>query len=104
MTPDLTIVESFEWDKGNSWKNDKPRVRREEAEQVFFHEPLLLAEDGRHGGAEDRFHAMGVTTEGRRLHVTFALRGGGSRIRVISARPMSRKERKVYDEASQSNS
>ena len=33
------------------------------------------------------------------LHVTFTLRGGGTLIRVISARDMHRKERSVYEQA-----
>jgi uncharacterized DUF497 family protein len=32
----------------------------------------------------------------RLLHVSFTLRANGTRIRVISARDMHRKERKVY--------
>ncbi|MBI3517219.1 MAG: BrnT family toxin, partial [Proteobacteria bacterium] len=43
-------------------------------------------------------HALGQTASGRRLHVTFTLRGGGALIRVISARTMSRKERRRYEE------
>jgi hypothetical protein len=33
------------------------------------------------------------------LHITFALRGGGELIRVISARDMHRKERLIYEKA-----
>jgi hypothetical protein len=36
---------------------------------------------------------LGRADEGRRLHITFTLRGAATRIRVISARNMSRKER-----------
>lgn len=35
-----------------------------------------------------RFGALGVTDEGRRLHITFTLRTAGTLIRVISARDM----------------
>jgi uncharacterized protein len=41
-------------------------------------------------------HALGRTDKGRRLHIAFTLRGAGTRIRVISARDMSRKERARY--------
>jgi uncharacterized DUF497 family protein len=71
-----------------------------EAEQVFFNSPLLVLPDPRHSGAELRFHALGKTNEGRRLHITFMLRDAGQFIRVISARDMHRKERVIYEQAS----
>lgn len=53
--------------------------------------------DGRtlpvHSHSEARYHALGKTIEARRLHVTL--------IRVISARDMSRKERRHYEQATQ---
>lgn len=66
---------------------------------MFFNEPLLLGPDRLHSRAEERYHALGQTDRGRVLHVTFTLRGGGTLIRVISARDASRKERKLYVEA-----
>ncbi|MDQ3697199.1 MAG: BrnT family toxin [Gemmatimonadota bacterium] len=46
---------------------------------------------------EARYAAVGQTAAGRRLFLVFTLRG--SLIRVISARPMSRREREVYRRA-----
>jgi len=69
-----------------------------EAEQVFFHAPLLLMEDGVHSLAEPRLHALGQSDEGRTLHITFTLRQAGRWIRVISARDMHRKERAIYEQ------
>ena len=46
---------------------------------------------------ELRFHALGVTNSGHHLHVTFTLRGENTKIRVISARDMHRKERSRYE-------
>jgi uncharacterized DUF497 family protein len=90
-------VEGFEWDEGNSRKSeDKHGVTQAEAEQVFFNDPLLVVEDERHSTTEQRFHALGRTDRGRQLHVTFALRQNGTRLRVISARDMHRKERIRY--------
>ena len=87
----------FDWDKGNSRKNaDKHGVDQAEAEQVFFNEPLLVLEAGRHSSQEPRFHVLGQTDEGRLLHITFTLRHQGALIRVISARDMHRKEREIY--------
>jgi uncharacterized DUF497 family protein len=47
--------------------------------------------------------ALGRTIDGRRLHITFTLRGDGKLIRVISARDMHRKERAHYEQATQDN-
>ena len=70
---------------------------------MFFSYPLLLVEDRKHSQTEPRYHALGKSTEGRLLHVSFTVRGG-TRIRVISARPMHWKERTIYAEASQAGS
>jgi uncharacterized DUF497 family protein len=97
---DLSKVIGFEWDEGNSRKNDQHGVPMAEAEQVFFNSPLLGLPDPSHSEAELRFHALGKTNEGRRLHITFTLRDAGQFIRVISARDMHRKERVIYEQAS----
>ena len=93
----LAKIADFEWDDGNARKNDKHGVSTAEAEQVFFNEPLLLIADIKHSQGEPRFHALGKTDEGRTLHITFTLRNGGERLRVISARDMHRKERTIYE-------
>ena len=96
---DFDLVASFEWDEGNARKNvDKHGVSQSEAEQVFFNTPLLVIDDKRHSGAEVRFHALGITDTQRRLHITFTLREDGTKIRVISARDMSRRERAIYEQ------
>ena len=97
--PDLSQIEGFEWDEGNSRKSiDKHAVSQTEAEQVFFNEPLLIVEDVRHSSYEIRLHALGQTDAGRLLHISFTLRGNGKLIRVISARTMHRKERLCYEQ------
>jgi uncharacterized DUF497 family protein len=93
-------VVGFDWDEGNARKNAKHGVTQAEAEEVFLHRPLVLAPDVAHSSAgEPRFHALGVTRAGRRLHLTFTIRRSGSLIRFISARDMHRKERAIYDKA-----
>jgi uncharacterized DUF497 family protein len=93
---DLTALEGFDWDAGNSRKSlDKHGVSQAEAEQVFLNDPLVV-EDQKHSAAEPRFHAYGTTDDGRRLHVTFTVRGNGVLVRVISARDMNRKERALH--------
>jgi uncharacterized protein len=95
---DLREVTGFEWDEGNARKNaDKHDVSQAEVEQLFFNEPLMIVPDLVHSMAEIRLHALGKTDEARKLHATFTLRHKGTKIRVISARNMSRKEREYYE-------
>jgi uncharacterized DUF497 family protein len=96
---DWAEIKGFDWDEGNARKNEKHGVSTAETEQVFFNAPLLVLEDLEHSSREPRFHVLGVTDDGRRLHITFTLRHAGERIRVISARDMHRKERAIYEKA-----
>jgi uncharacterized DUF497 family protein len=92
-------IDGFEWDAGNSRKSvDKHGVGQTETEQMFFNDPLLIVEDSRHSADEPRFHALGKTDAGRRLHVTFTIRRDRTKLRVISARDMHRKERIRYEQ------
>jgi len=97
---DFSKVIGFEWDEGNARKNDHHGVSMAEAEQLFFNAPLLVLPDAKHSESEPRFHTLGKTNEGRRLHITFTLRNADQLIRVISARDMHRKERVIYEQAS----
>ena len=91
----LSESTGFEWDEHNAAKIwQKHQVSPLECEQIFFNQPLLVEHDVRHSEKENRFYALGRTDTGRMLFVVFALRR--NLIRVISARDMSRKERKVY--------
>ncbi|MBN4054045.1 BrnT family toxin [Haliea sp. AH-315-K21] len=95
---DLAQIEGFDWDDANTLKiTEKHNVMPSEAERIFFNEPLLLMDDFKHSQREQRFHALGITDDRRLLHVTFTLRAKGTLIRVISARDMHRKERKIYE-------
>jgi uncharacterized protein len=98
---DLSAITGFDWDEGNARKNERHGVSMAEAEQLFFSTPLLLLDDVAHSQSEPRYHALGKTTEGRRLHCSFTLRGDGRLIRVISARAINRKEQAIYDQAPQ---
>jgi uncharacterized protein len=94
---DLSQTVGFDWDEANSGKSaSKHSVSQAEAEQIFFDEQLLLADDVQHSQDEPRYHALGQTIDGRLLHVTFTLRDSQTRIRVISARDANRKERAPY--------
>ncbi|MGO7541808.1 BrnT family toxin [Rhizobium ruizarguesonis] len=96
---DWERINGFDWDAGNARKSvEKHDVSQAEAEQVFFNEPLLMVLDARHSAEERRIHALGRTDDGRLLHITFTLRHDETKIRVISARDMSRKERSYYEQ------
>lgn len=96
---DFSQVPDFDWDEGNKEKNrQKHKVDFRECEEAFFNKPLLILEDKEHSQSETRFFAFGVTDSGRRLAIAFTLRG--NRIRVISARPQSKGERKTYEKHS----
>ena len=88
---DWRLITGFKWDEGNARKNvEKHSVSQTEAEQMFFNEPLLTVPDVVHSGDEIRMHALGRSEGGRLLHVTFTLRQHDTKIRIISARDMSR--------------
>ena len=91
----LAGLEGFEWDAGNSdknWRNHE--VRQAEAEQALLNRPVVFATDVTHSRTEARFFTLGRTDSGRLLAIVFTTRG--TRVRVISARPMSRAERRAY--------
>jgi len=92
---DLPQPLEFEWDGHNS---TKVRLRHgiipEEAEQAFFNY-LLLILDEKHSSVEQRYQLVGATNAGRVLFTAFTIRG--NKIRIISARSASKKERNNYD-------
>ena len=94
---------SFLWDDGNVAKNlKKHKVTLQEAEELFVSEPVTVIDDEKHSHErEKRFQALGQTKTNRRLFVAFTIRD--NKIRVISIRDMSKKERIAYEE-SKSNS
>ena len=91
----LPIPISFDWDKGNIDKNwEKHKVHFKEAEEIFFSKPLKIYKDIKHSQKEDRYIALGVTNQGRKLNISFTTRN--NKMRVISVRDQSTKERKIY--------
>ena len=92
---DLLRCTGFEWDEANALKIwEKHEVSPEECEQVFFNLPLVANHDEKHSGAETRYYVLGQSDAGRLLFVVVTIRK--SLLRVISARDMSRKERRAY--------
>lgn len=96
---DVEQLHGFDWDEGNIQKNKlKHNLDYWLIEEIFFNEPLLIYEDNSHSEKECRCYALGKTDDGQRLFIAFTLRE--QKIRVISARPMSKKERDYYEKNS----
>lgn len=95
---DTRQIHGFDWDEGNRYKNwVKHRVSSGECEEVFFNLPLVIADDAKHSEVKQRYLALGQTNRDRLLFLSFTVRD--SKIRIISARDVSRKERVVDDQA-----
>jgi len=88
----------FEWDSGNKTKSaNKHKISVEEVEAVFRSgQALPLGIQTSPKVDEQRLGLVGPALTGRLLQIAFTLREG--RVRVISARPAHRKERKLYEE------
>ncbi len=87
----------FDWDEFNINKNwERHLVHYTECEEIFFNEPLLIAFDEGHSQKEKKYYALGQTNTNRKLFIVFTLRK--NKIRIISARDMNKKERKIHNE------
>ena len=75
----------------------KHNVYPEEVEEVFSNAPQIRRLEGGRVKGEDLFVAFGRTDAGRYLSVLF-VRKKDKRALVISARDMTKKERKKYGE------
>lgn len=95
MKQDFPEFTGFDWDEGNIYKNRKHDVEHTECEQIFFNQPVIILDDPKHSIVENRLAAFGISDKGRNLVVVFTMRG--SKIRIISARDMSKKERSFYE-------
>ncbi len=85
----------FEWDEHKAELNARKHgVRFVDAEDVFEDDRAILLSDDR--GDEERWIALGSDLLGRILVVAFTFRG--DRIRLISARRATAKERRQYSE------
>jgi uncharacterized DUF497 family protein len=90
----------FSWDPRKAIANfEKHRVSFEEAATIFADPEGLDWEDLTHAEHEIRYKRIGLSVERSVLLVVYTLRrshDGKETIRIISARPASRKERKAY--------
>lgn len=93
----------FDWNDANRQKNwQRHRVAWWECEEMFFNQPLYILPDQKHSISERRLYALGMSNAGRMLFIVFTQRN--KKIRIISARDMNKKERKVYVEKAQEDS
>ena len=85
----------FEWDEGNKEKPKKHGLTPEEAEEAFFDDNKVVFRDWKHSTLEQRITLLGKTKKGRLINITYTLRK--NKIRVITARPINRKEVSLYE-------
>jgi uncharacterized DUF497 family protein len=87
----------FEWDDQKALENlAKHGVTFGEATEVFYDPNAVEIEDAEHSLAEARFVIVGYSSN-RILHVVFAERHRNV-IRIISARPPTSFERRLYEQ------
>jgi uncharacterized DUF497 family protein len=92
------MAPTFEWNPTKAAANLKRHGVSFEEAVTTFHDPLArLHDDPGHSVAEYREIIVGHSSQGRLLVVSFTDRG--SNIRLISARPATRRERRDYEEA-----
>lgn len=87
----------FQWDSGNSHKNEKHKVINTEIEEVFNDRDKVMSPDVKHSNSEQRYILLGKTKKNRLLYIVFTVRKGS--VRVISARDINKKEVSLYEKA-----
>ena len=88
---------TYDWDSGKSQANRRKHgVSFEEAASVFQDAEALTFDDPDHSGQEPHEITIGMSTRDRVLFLSHCDRG--DRIRIISARKATSKERKQYAE------
>jgi uncharacterized DUF497 family protein len=93
----LPAVLSFEWDKGNEQKNWlKHKVTSEEAEEAFDDENRMIFRDVKHSMRQEK-HFLVFAEMRRKLLIVFTMHK--QKVRIISARPINRKEAIIYKKA-----
>jgi uncharacterized protein len=85
----------FSWDGRNTGKNKKHSFDDWECEEVFFDQKKVLLQDTIHSAKEERYILLGRTKRARLLYIVFTIRA--SKIRIISARDISKKEVHLYE-------
>jgi uncharacterized DUF497 family protein len=90
------MSEPFEWNPEKERANvAKHGITFAEAQSVFLDPFVYMAPDDGHSREEDRFTALGISQQHRLVFVVYAERG--ECIRIISARPATRREKRAYE-------
>ena len=88
---------TFEWDAEKARQNvDKHGISFEEAVTAFGDPLSVTISDPDHSDSEDRRLLMGMSRRSRLVVVAFAERS--DRLRIITARLASRREKRKYEE------
>lgn len=88
---------TFEWDEKKARANlAKHRISFENAATVFGDPNAITIYDDSHSTNEHRYATMGYTIQGSLIVVTHTDRG--NRIRIISARKTTAREKRNYEE------
>ncbi len=87
----------FEWDPSKAVANlAKHGISFDEGATVFLDQLAISGPDPDHSSEEPRFITFGQSSLGRLIVVSHTYRPGD--IRLISARRITRAERKIYEE------
>ena len=83
-------IKGFQWDKGNEKHiRERHNVTKFEAEEVFIGDPYFRV------GRDGTRYVYGQTSSGRYLFVVYLYLGKGV-ARVVTARDMTKRERRLY--------
>lgn len=87
----------FEWDAVKASSNKRKHgVTFEEAQSVFYDDFGIQFFDEENSELEDRFFMLGRSNQSKILLICHCEKESGNRIRIISARKATAKERKLY--------
>ena len=90
MVPYVARAARFDWDEANSAHIARHDVTREEVEQAFANDPLVVLAVQKRSG-EERVLCAGLADAGKALQFVYTMRRG--RIRVVTAHGAKRKVR-----------
>lgn len=92
------MIPNFEWDLDKARENERKHgVTFEEAATTFADYDAVIDDDLEHSGEEDRFIIIGISARDRMLLAVYTIRHEDV-VRIISARPAVRREKRIYEE------
>jgi hypothetical protein len=90
---------TFEWNEVKAKANFKKHKVKFEEGKTIFNDPFLFTfPDSKHSGNEERYINIGLSANGRVIILTHTERQG--KIRIISCRKATTRERRFYEEGS----